>query len=145
MILFILSLFLIFSFLLIIFCNNSKILGVIYTTKIGMFLFQKTKEKGFSFYITDKDMSINNKKFKTLQVSYHFWDSQVSFISNNLKEVKPDPIFVGTVAGENFLSREQKRIMNSSQKEVSKFIKNTYDLEYAFEFFQNDSPFKRLR
>lgn len=108
-----------------------------------MFLFQKTKEKGFSFYITDKDMVLNNKKFKTLQVSYHFWDSQVSFISNNLKEVKPDPIFVGTVAGENFLSREQKRIINSSQKEVSKFIKNTYDLENAFEFF--DSPFKRLR
>lgn len=143
MILFTLSLFLIFSFLLIIFCNNSKILGVIYTTKIGMFLFQKTKEKGLSFYITDKDMVLNNKKFKTLQVSYHFWDSQVSFISNNLKEVKPDPIFVGTVAGENFLSREQKRIINSSQKEVSKFIKNTYDLENAFEFF--DSPFKRLR
>jgi len=124
------------SLTLIIVCNNPKRLGVVYTTKFGMFLFQKTMEKGFSIYFSKKPMILNHTKFVTNQLSLHIWTSQVTFISNKLKEIKPDPYQFGIQEGSKFLEREQRRIINKSDNETAKTIRKFDDMNYYFNLYK---------
>lgn len=122
-------------------CSNKKDLGKIFSSKIGMFLFQKTKEYGVSFYTSKKEMVLNQKKFFTNQFCFHIFNSQMTFISNNLIEKTPEPILLGVLEGNKWMEREQRRQENSSSKEVAKYLKNVRERHLNYQVLEESKLF----